>query len=61
MFKNILKRNKNKLLYAFTDGVSVDISEVKDEVFSQKMMAKVLLLNQVLIKYFHHVMGLLLQ
>ncbi len=30
MFKNILKRNKNKLLYAFTDGVSVDISEVKE-------------------------------
>ncbi|AQS07671.1 PTS sugar transporter subunit IIA [Clostridium beijerinckii] len=40
MFKNILKRNKNKLLYAFTDGVSVDISEVKDEVFSQKMMGE---------------------
>lgn len=38
MFKNIFKKNRDKLLYAFADGVSVDLSEVKDEVFSQKMM-----------------------
>lgn len=40
MFKNIFKKNKDKLLYAFTDGVSVDLSDVKDEVFSQKMMGE---------------------
>lgn len=38
MFKNLFR--KNKLLYAFVDGESVDISDVNDEVFSQKMMGE---------------------
>ncbi|AWK50077.1 PTS sugar transporter subunit IIA [Clostridium beijerinckii] len=38
MFKNIFKKKRDKVLYAFADGTSVDLSEVKDEVFSQKMM-----------------------
>lgn len=40
MFKNIFKKTKENLLYAFVDGVSVDLSNVKDEVFSQKMMGE---------------------
>jgi PTS system glucose-specific IIA component len=40
MFKNLFKKNKNKALYAFSEGVSVDLSEVNDEVFSQKMMGE---------------------
>lgn len=39
MFKNLFKK-KTKILYAFADGISVDLSEVKDEVFSQKMMGE---------------------
>lgn len=38
MFKNLF--NKNKIFYAFIDGVSVDLSDVNDEVFSQKMMGE---------------------
>lgn len=38
MFKNLF--NKNKIFYAFVDGVSVDLSDVNDEVFSQKMMGE---------------------
>lgn len=40
MFKNLFNKNKSNFLYAFTDGTSVDISEVNDEVFSQKMMGE---------------------
>lgn len=40
MFKNLFKKNKNKIFYAFADGVSVDLSDVNDEVFSQKMMGE---------------------
>ncbi|GFP76308.1 PTS sugar transporter subunit IIA [Clostridium fungisolvens] len=42
MFKNLFKssnRNK-KVLYAFTNGTSIDLAAVKDEVFSQKMMGE---------------------
>jgi PTS system glucose-specific IIA component len=40
MFKNLFKKNKNKVFHAFVDGVSVDLSDVNDEVFSQKMMGE---------------------
>lgn len=40
MFNSIFKKTKGKLLYAFADGVSVNLSDVKDEVFSQKMMGE---------------------
>lgn len=40
MFKNLFKKNKNKALYAFAEGMTVDLSEVNDEVFSQKMMGE---------------------
>ncbi|EKQ53642.1 MULTISPECIES: PTS glucose transporter subunit IIA [unclassified Clostridium] len=40
MFKNLFDKNKNKVFYAFADGVSVDLSEVNDEVFSQKIMGE---------------------
>lgn len=40
MFKNLFKKNKNKIFYAFADGMSVDLSDVNDEVFSQKMMGE---------------------
>lgn len=40
MFKNLFNKNKNKVFYAFANGVSVDLSEVNDEVFSQKMMGE---------------------
>lgn len=40
MFKNLFNKNKNKVFYAFADGVSVDLSDVNDEVFSQKMMGE---------------------
>ncbi|NRW80677.1 phosphotransferase system IIA component [Clostridium beijerinckii] len=56
MFKNLFNKNKNKVFYAFANGVSVDLSEVNDEVFSQKMMGKELRLNQVKGKYIHLVM-----
>ncbi|GFZ32306.1 PTS glucose transporter subunit IIABC [Clostridium zeae] len=39
MFKSLFKK-KTKILYAFADGISVDLIEVKDEVFSQKMMGE---------------------
>ena len=45
MFKNIFNKNRAKLLYAFADGVSVDLSDVKDEVFSQKMMGDGVAIN----------------
>jgi PTS system glucose-specific IIA component len=38
MFRNLFNKNKNKIFYAFVDGVSVDLSSVNDEVFSQKIM-----------------------
>ncbi|WP_297421741.1 PTS glucose transporter subunit IIA [Clostridium sp.] len=38
--KNLFNKNKNKVFYAFADGVSVDLSEVNDEMFSQKMMGE---------------------
>jgi PTS system glucose-specific IIA component len=40
MFKNIFNKKKDKFLYAFTDGISVDLKDVQDEVFSQKMMGE---------------------
>ncbi|WML36849.1 PTS glucose transporter subunit IIA [Clostridium sp. OS1-26] len=40
MFKNLFKKNKNKIFYAFSEGVSVDLGDVNDEVFSQKMMGE---------------------
>lgn len=40
MFKNIFSKKKDKLIYAFTDGISVDLKDVQDEVFSQKMMGE---------------------
>jgi PTS system glucose-specific IIA component len=42
MFKNIFKNtDKNKkVLYAFSNGTSIDLAEVKDEVFSEKMMGE---------------------
>lgn len=40
MFKNLFNKNKNKVFYAFADGISVDLSDVNDEVFSQKMMGE---------------------
>ncbi|WP_252231640.1 PTS glucose transporter subunit IIA [Clostridium sp. ZBS15] len=40
MFKNLFNKNKNKIFYAFADGISVDLSDVNDEVFSQKMMGE---------------------
>ncbi|MFW2489659.1 PTS sugar transporter subunit IIA [Clostridium chromiireducens] len=40
MFKNLFNKNKNKVFYAFADGVSIDLSEVNDEMFSQKMMGE---------------------
>lgn len=42
MFKNLFKKKvKNEnILYAFADGISVDLSDVNDEVFSQKMMGE---------------------
>jgi PTS system glucose-specific IIA component len=38
MFWNLFNKNKSKIFYAFVDGVSVDLSSVNDEVFSQKIM-----------------------
>lgn len=40
MFKKLFNKNKNKVFYAFADGISIDLSEVKDEVFSQKIMGE---------------------
>ncbi|MFT8313120.1 MAG: PTS glucose transporter subunit IIA [Clostridium sp.] len=42
MFRNLFKKNNKKEneLYAFTDGISVDLSDVKDDVFSQRMMGE---------------------
>jgi len=42
MFKSLFTKNnkKDNVLYAFADGISIDLSEVKDEVFSQKMMGE---------------------
>ncbi|OPJ65610.1 PTS sugar transporter subunit IIA [Clostridium chromiireducens] len=40
MFKNLFNKNKNKVFYAFADGVSIDLSKVNDEMFSQKMMGE---------------------
>ncbi|MFT8340894.1 PTS sugar transporter subunit IIA [Clostridium beijerinckii] len=37
MFKSIFSKKRDKFLYAFTDGTSVDLNNVPDEVFSQKM------------------------
>ncbi|AGF58812.1 PTS system glucose-specific IIA component [Clostridium saccharoperbutylacetonicum] len=37
---NIFNKKKNKRLYAFATGVSVDLKDVQDEVFSQKMMGE---------------------
>lgn len=47
MFKNLFNKNKNKVFYAFANGVSVDLSEVNDEVFSQKMMGEGVAIKQV--------------
>ncbi|GFZ30035.1 PTS glucose transporter subunit IIABC [Clostridium zeae] len=49
MFKNLFKNvSKNKkILYAFSNGTSVDLSEVKDEVFSQKMMGEGIAISPV--------------
>ena len=38
MFKNLFKKKNENVMYAFCDGISLDLSKVKDEVFSQKMM-----------------------
>lgn len=40
MFKNLFKKNKNIMFYAFADGASIDLGEVNDEVFSKKMMGE---------------------
>jgi len=37
---NIFNKKKNKMLYAFANGISVDLKDVQDEVFSQKMMGE---------------------
>ncbi|MBK1813170.1 PTS glucose transporter subunit IIA [Clostridium sp. YIM B02505] len=49
MFKNLFKGvNKNKkVLYAFVNGTSMDLSAVKDEVFSQKMMGEGIAISPV--------------
>ncbi|GKU25157.1 PTS sugar transporter subunit IIA [Clostridium folliculivorans] len=49
MFKNLFKNpNKNKkVLYAFANGTSIDLAEVKDEVFSQKMMGEGIAISPV--------------
>ncbi|MVX65292.1 PTS glucose transporter subunit IIA [Clostridium chromiireducens] len=40
MFKNLFNKNKNKIFYAFANGISIDLSEVNDEMFSQRMMGE---------------------
>lgn len=40
MFKNLFNKNRNKIFYAFANGTSIDLNQVNDEVFSQKMMGE---------------------